>query len=92
MKTELYIQMYDDGNQSLDQIWHIAELVRNCAADAPTYVHCQCGLNRSSLIVAAALYLDGYGDGEAILSHLREVRSPAVLCNPAFAAEVASWA
>lgn len=73
--------------------------VHNIAVeDAETYtvngalVHnCQAGLNRSSLVAARALFLDGFGTGETILTHLREQRSPAVLCNPAFEEEVLSW-
>lgn len=91
MKGELYVQMLDDVNQDLDSVWHIAEMVRQFSSQGPTYVHCQCGLNRSSFVVAATLYLGGSWCGSQILDHLRSVRGPAVLCNPAFEAEVLSW-
>jgi protein-tyrosine phosphatase len=65
--------------------------VHNLAvADAETFTingivthNCQAGLNRSSLVVATALMLDGMTAGEAI-ALIRAVRSPACLCNPAF--------
>lgn len=49
----------------------------------PTLVHCQAGLNRSGLVTALALILDGMTPGEAI-ALLREKRCAAVLCNAAF--------
>jgi hypothetical protein len=49
----------------------------------PCLVHCQAGLNRSSLVVARVLMLEGATADEAI-GLLREKRSPACLCNPAF--------
>lgn len=49
----------------------------------PTLVHCQAGLNRSALVVAVALVLEGMSPTEAIML-LRERRSPAVLCNQTF--------
>jgi protein-tyrosine phosphatase len=46
-------------------------------------VHCQAGLNRSGVVVARALMADGMSAVEAV-SLIRERRSPACLCNPAF--------
>lgn len=44
------------------------------------------------LVSARAMYLAGDMDtGRDIVTHLREVRSPAVLCNPSFEDEVLSW-
>jgi protein-tyrosine phosphatase len=40
-------------------------------------------LNRSALVAGMALILDGWKPADAI-ALLREKRSPAVLCNPAF--------
>lgn len=48
-----------------------------------TLVHCQMGLNRSGLITALALMLDGMAASDAI-NLLREKRSDDVLCNRAF--------
>ncbi|WP_301119855.1 protein-tyrosine phosphatase family protein [Mycolicibacterium fortuitum] len=90
-RTELYVTMYDSEDQRLDQVDRIAQWVNDCRDDGPVLVHCQAGLNRSSLIVARALHIREGWPGERIIAHLRAKRSPAVLCNPAFAAAVASW-
>ncbi|MGB1224865.1 MAG: dual specificity protein phosphatase family protein [Mycobacterium sp.] len=90
--TELYVRMYDAvGPVDTDQIWDLAQWVTDCVHDGPTLVHCQAGLNRSSLLAAAALYrLSNYRlynqhrKPSEIVELLREKRSPAVLCNPSF--------
>ncbi len=61
----------------------LAEHVLTHARQGPTLVHCQAGLNRSGLVAALALILDGMLPAAAI-DLLRQQRSPAVLCNPAF--------
>lgn len=61
----------------------IAKAVLGFMAAGPTLVHCQAGLNRSGLVSARALILDGMPPADAIRL-LREKRSEAVLCNPAF--------
>lgn len=50
----------------------------------PVLVHCQMGLNRSALVVGLVMVRQGWSPEDAI-NHLRLKRSPAVLCNPAFA-------
>lgn len=76
------------GGMSVEEVLNLAELVNKCRSEAPTLVHCQAGLNRSSLIAGTALVLNGdVSSGEEAVALLRERRSPAVLCNPAFA----SW-
>ena len=81
----LEVQMYDSGDQGFAQVDAIAAWVNSCRADGPTLVHCQAGLNRSSLVAARALMLEGVSAKDAI-STLREKRSPACLCNPSFEA------
>ena len=97
--TRIEIKMYDSVDQGFDQVDEIARQVNEFRTDGKVVlVHCQAGLNRSSLIAARALYLAGQGraegdriSGDWIIKCLRETRSPACLCNPAFEAEVRSW-
>lgn len=83
LKSTLAVRMYDSLDQAMEQVDVIARWVNVCCGDDDTLVHCQAGLNRSNLIAATALKLRGYSANAAI-ALLRERRSPAVLCNPAF--------
>lgn len=97
VQSELYVQMYDSEDQGYEQIDALARWINLCRVTGPVLVHCQAGLNRSSLVAARALYLDGEVDGvqvidgDWVVEHIRKRRSPACLCNPAFEAEVRSW-
>jgi protein-tyrosine phosphatase len=78
------VRMYDDANQALEEtVPELATWVNHCRQTGPTLVHCQAGLNRSGVVVAYALMLDGMSAAEAI-ARIRERRSPSVLCNPQF--------
>ena len=83
LRSSLYVKMYDSDGQAFEQVAHIARWVNVCRADGPTLVHCQAGLNRSGLVAATALILDGMAPDLAIRL-LREKRSDAVLCNRHF--------
>lgn len=83
ISTYLVVPLHDALDQDLSMIDRLARWVNECREDAPTLVHCQAGLNRSGLVAARALILDGVAPADAI-SLLREKRSPAVLCNSAF--------
>lgn len=83
LKSALTVVMYDSANQQFEQVTAIARWVNNCREQGPTLVHCQAGLNRSSLVVVTALTLSGMTAREAI-DLIREKRSPACLCNEAF--------
>lgn len=83
LDTELYVRMYDSTSQGFDQVKVIAQLVNACRKSGPTLVHCQAGLNRSSLVATTALILSGMDNQEAV-DLIREQRSPACLCNPSF--------
>jgi protein-tyrosine phosphatase len=73
------------GGMSVRQVLDLAALVNRCREQGPTLVHCQAGLNRSGLIAAVALILNGdVSCGEDAVALLRETRSPAVLCNRQF--------
>lgn len=83
VRSELYVRMYDSTGQEFDQIDEIAQWAYKCWKDGNTFIHCQAGLNRSSLIAARVLMLDGKTAKEAI-DIIRKSRSAACLCNPAF--------
>lgn len=76
--------MYDAAETpDRDEVIEIANLVNQCRRQGPTLVHCQAGLNRSGLVAATAMILDGMTADDAIYT-LRNSRSPAVLCNRTF--------
>jgi protein-tyrosine phosphatase len=89
LRSSLSIVMYDSDDQGYEQVDAIAAWVDICRKDGPTLVHCQAGLNRSSLVAARALMLDGLTAKEAI-GLLREKRSPACLCNRSFESHLLS--
>jgi len=79
------VEMYDSLDQSLDQIAELAVGVNEARKTGPVLVHCQAGLNRSSLVVAKALLLSGeVANGQEAIDLIRTRRSVACLCNPAF--------
>lgn len=81
--SSLTVEMFDSLDQSLDQIDALATWVNVCRESGPVLVHCQAGLNRSSLVVGAALVKSGLSGPEAV-KMIREKRSEACLCNPSF--------
>lgn len=83
VSSALSVKMYDSTSQAFDQVEDIARWVASCVKDGPTLVHCQAGLNRSSLVAGRVLTLMGYTGPEAV-KLLREKRSPACLCNKSF--------
>lgn len=97
VNTQAYFKMYDSLDQNMEQVDAIANLINVCVKDGPTLVHCQAGLNRSSLVAVRSLVLrddnfpglHGLTTDEAI-NLVRERRSPACLCNPAFEAHLRS--
>lgn len=76
--------MYDSLDQAYDQVDTIAKQVNDLLSEGKTVlVHCQAGLNRSSLVVACALMAHGY-TAKGAIKRIRTFRSPACLCNPSF--------
>jgi protein-tyrosine phosphatase len=89
LKESRTVTMYDSTEQGFDQIEELAAWVNERRLDGPVFVHCQAGLNRSSLVVAAALLTNGeVTTGQEAIDLIREKRDPACLCNPAFEAWV----
>lgn len=85
LKESLTVTMHDSIDQDLSEVHDLAAWVNERRAIGPVFVHCQAGLNRSSLVVAAALVANGdVKDGSDAIDLIRERRDPACLCNPAF--------
>lgn len=84
VRGELYIRMYDDPKAALDQIDELAHIVNSWRQRGQVLVHCQAGLNRSSLVVARALMLSEGLTADEAIELLRTSRSPACLCNSGF--------
>lgn len=83
LRTSHAVWMYDSLDQDTGQIDRWARWVNARRRTGAVLVHCQAGLNRSSLVVGRALMLNGVSADDAI-QILREKRSPACLSNPAF--------
>lgn len=79
------VEMYDSLDQTFDQVTELAEWVNERRKKGTVFVHCQAGLNRSSLVVGKALILNGdVSDGNEAVELIRAKRDPACLVNPAF--------
>ena len=82
LRTRHEVEMYDALDQD-PQVDRWARWVNARRRTGNVLVHCEAGLNRSGLVVARALMLEGMPAREAI-DLQREKRSPAVLCNQGF--------
>lgn len=77
-------EMYDGGSVDQETLFDAVERTEACLDTGENVlVHCQAGLNRSSLVVATVLIRQGMEPAEAI-RFLREKRSEMVLCNHTF--------
>lgn len=89
VQSEMYVTLYDSTDQGYELIDSLARWVNECrATGGNVLVHCQAGLNRSSLVAARALMLADDMDGAEAIRTIRDARSPACLCNPAFEAHL----
>lgn len=86
LRSSLSVVMYDSEEQGFEQVDDIARWVKSCVEDGPTLVHCQAGLNRSSLVAARSMMVGSNMTAETAINKLRTARSPACLCNPSFEA------
>lgn len=77
--------MWDNDQYVVDRrlIHYIADTVNTCCKMGPTLVHCHQGINRSGLVVAAALILRGW-EPLQVIEHIRKCRSPEVLYRKSF--------
>lgn len=84
LEGEVYIRLYDADLADPSLLVAAAKLVNEFRKIGPTLVHCQAGLNRSSLIAGLSLVLNGMS-GEEAVAIIRKERSSACLCNEEFA-------
>ena len=77
LRTSHTVAMRDSVSQSMSQVDKWARWINARRRTGPVLVHCQAGLNRSSLVVCRALMLDGWTANEAIYE-VREKRSAGV--------------
>lgn len=88
LDSAVVVRMYDaHGGADMEQVDLLGAWVAKCWDRAPVLVHCQAGLNRSSLVVVSALVHGGLKVGAAI-DTVRQKRSPACLCNESFEREL----
>jgi protein-tyrosine phosphatase len=83
LASTLSVRMHDAVDQGTGEVDEIARWAATCRKTGPVLIHCQAGLNRSSLVTARVLMISGATADEAIRL-IREKRSQACLCNPAF--------
>lgn len=80
------IQVYDSTSDFDPDIYvNAATAVAEIMQDQKVLVHCQAGINRSSLVSGLALILSGVVEtGQEAIDLIREKRSPEALSNPVF--------
>lgn len=82
---QLTVEMYDSLDEISDQIDELADQVIRWLKDGKrVLVHCQAGLNRSSLVVARVLMKRHEMTADEAIKLIREQRSPVCLCNETF--------
>lgn len=72
-----------DEMPEIGEIVAIARWISSVRRLGTVFVHCQAGLNRSGLVLALAMIVDG-ASPELAIGHLRAQRSEWVLCNSTF--------
>lgn len=80
-------ELFDGDEVDAESVEKIAqEVSESLDAGSRVLVHCQAGLNRSSLVVARVLMLRESMTADEAIALIREKRSPVCLCNPNFEA------
>lgn len=89
---QLTVEMYDSLDAISDQVDELADTVIRWLNDGKrVLVHCQAGLNRSSLVVARVLMKKYDMSADEAIKLIREQRSPICLCNETFEAYLRSF-
>lgn len=98
LHSNLEVAVFDDASFDKEVIDQIAAWTASRILDGPTLVHCQMGINRSSMVIVRALQMlllgrDGTGDMSAdeAIKLVRDKRSPYCLCNSAMEEALRSW-
>lgn len=82
---QLTVEMYDSLSEISEQVDDLADTVIQWLKDGKrVLVHCQAGLNRSSLVVARILMKKYKMTADEAINLIREQRSPICLCNQTF--------
>lgn len=82
---QVTVEMYDSLDEISDQVEELADLVIGWLEEGHrVLVHCQAGLNRSSLIVARVLMKMYAMTADEAIETVRESRSQMCLCNESF--------
>lgn len=82
LETYLEVEMYDSGDQGFKMVRPLAEWV--ATLNGPVLIHCQAGLNRSSLIMGAVLMDYREMTPSQAIHTIRTNRSSACLVNRTF--------
>lgn len=82
---QLTVEMYDSLSELSDQIEELAETVVGWLNKGKkVLIHCQAGLNRSSLLTARVLMIKYKMKAQEAINLIRDQRSPMCLCNDSF--------
>lgn len=82
---QLTVEMYDSLSEVSDQVDELADtVIRWLNSGKRVLVHCQAGLNRSSLVVARILMKKYSMTADEAIKLIRDQRSPTCLCNETF--------
>jgi protein-tyrosine phosphatase len=87
LESYLCVRMYDSADfdaATAETVLDIASWVNSRRASGVVLVHCQAGLNRSSVVAGAAMVMNDEMTGPEAVEYLRAKRSAACLCNPSF--------
>lgn len=79
------VRPFNDADEIPDEnmLYDLAMMVLKYSGKGPTLVHCAAGINRSSMVLALALIIDGMTP-ESAIALIREKRSKMCLSNQTF--------